>query len=78
MTREVNVYTSNWKATGINVNVPQYSVDITLNWTDNEGAKHTRSETLKFPNFLQKVGAADLKEWLTDLMLREARERLIL
>ena len=77
MTREVNIYTSNWKKTGINVSVPQYSVDVTLNWIDNEGLPHTRSETLKFPNFLAKAEVADLKEWLTELMLREARQRLI-
>lgn len=77
MAREVNVYTSNWKATGTNVSVPQYRVDVTLNWVNDAGVAHTRSETVKFPNFLQNVGAADLKEWLTELMLREARERLI-
>ncbi len=76
MAREVNVYTSNWKKTGKNISVPQYSVDVTVNWVDNQGESHTRSETLKFPNFLSNVGAADLKEWLTELMIREARERL--
>jgi len=76
MAREVNLYTSKWQATGKTISVPQYSVDVTLNWIDNEGIAHTRSETLKFPNFLQNVGAADLKEWLTELLIREARERL--
>ena len=77
MAREVNLFVNNWQATGKNISVPQYTVDVTLNWIDNEGLTHTRSETLKFPNFLQKVGAQDLKEWLTELMIREARERLI-
>lgn len=77
MAREVNLFVNNWQATGKNISVPQYSVDVTLNWIDNEGEAHTRSETLKFPNFLAKVGAADLKEWLTDLMIQEARQRLV-
>lgn len=77
MAREVDLYTSNWQATGKTISVPQYSVDVTLNWIDNEGLPHTRSETLRFPNFLQNVGAADLKEWLTDLMIQEARQRLV-
>jgi len=77
MAREVNLFVNNWQATGKNISVPQYTVDVTLNWIDNEGLTHTRSETLKFPNFLQKVGAQDLKDWLTELMIREARERLI-
>lgn len=77
MAREVNLFTSNWQATGKNISVPQYSVNVTLNWIDSEGLPHTRSETLKFPNFLQNVGAADLKEWLTELMIREAQQRLV-
>jgi hypothetical protein len=78
MAREVNIYTSRWKKTGVNVSVPQYSVDVTINFTRNDGTSATRTETLKFPNFLSKVGADDLKEWLTELMLREARERLVI
>lgn len=76
MATNINVWTNNWKATGVNISVPQYSVDVTLQWTDSDGVQHTRSETLKFPNFLQNVGAADLKEWLIELMLREAHQRL--
>lgn len=72
----VNIYTTNWRATGKNISVPQYSVNVTIMWTDKLGVQKERSETLLFPNFLQTVGAADLKEWLTDLMIREARQRL--
>lgn len=72
----VNIYTGNWKATGKNVSVPQYSIDVTIQWTDKLGVQQERTETLLFPNALQRVGAADLKEWLTELMVREARERL--
>ncbi len=76
MAREVNLFVNNWKATGVQIKVPQYTVDVTINWIDNAGFSHTKSETLKFPNFLQSVGAEDLKEWLTELMLREARQQL--
>jgi hypothetical protein len=77
MAREVNLFVNNWQATGKNISVPQYSVDVIINWIDDSGVSHTASETLKFPNFLAKVGAADLKEWLTDLMIQEARQRLV-
>lgn len=77
MAREVNLFTSKWKKTGVNVSVPQYSVSVTINWIDNEGVAHTKSEVLKFPNFLTNVGADDLKEWLTELMTREATQRLV-
>jgi len=76
MAREVNIYTGNWQATGKNISVPQYSVNVTVNWIKEDGTPMTRSETLRFPNFLANVGAADLKEWLTDLMIREIRQRL--
>lgn len=76
MARSVNVWTDNWRATGNTVPVPQYAVDVTLQWIDNRGEQHERSETIRFPNFLQNVGKKDLKKWLTDLMLREARQRL--
>ena len=77
MAREVNLSTSKWKKTGVNVSVPQYSVEVTINWIDNDGVAHTKSEVLKFPNFLNNVGADDLKEWLTELMIREARQRFV-
>lgn len=76
MAREVNIYNTNWNKTGVKVSVPQYSVDVTINFTRNDGTTGTATETLKFPNFLNKVGADDLKEWLTELILREARQRL--
>ena len=71
-----NLYTGSWRATGKNISVPQYSVDVTIQWTDKLGLPQERTERLLFPNFLQRVGAADLKEWLTDLMISEARQRL--
>ena len=72
----VNIYTGNWKATGKNISVPQYRVDVTINWTSADGTNKTKMETLLFPNALSRVGAADLKDWVTDLLISEARERL--
>ena len=72
----VNIYTGNWKATGKNISVPQYSVELTINWTAADGTNKTATETLLFPNALSRVGAADLKDWITDLLISEARERL--
>jgi hypothetical protein len=75
--RETNLFVNGWKATGKNIQVPQYSVDVTINWIRDDGTTGTATETLLFPNFLQRVGAADLKEWFTDLLVREARQRLV-
>lgn len=76
MAREINIYTDGWKATGKNIGVPQYDITTTINWIDSYGIAHTRTETLRFPNFLQTVSANDLKDWMTEMMLREARQRL--
>lgn len=72
-----NIYTKNWRETGKKVSVQQYSIEVEINWTDKDGVEQTRSETLLFPNMLSKVGNDDLKDKLTELMLSEARERLI-
>lgn len=74
MAREVNVIWGNWKATGSNVSVPQYSIDVTYNWVDDAGAPHTATRTVLFPNFLQQVPAAWVQDELKDLMLRAARK----
>lgn len=72
----VNIFTSNWKTTGKNISVPQYSVDVTIQWVDKLGVQQERIETLLFPNALTRLGATNLKEWLLELLIREARERL--
>jgi hypothetical protein len=77
MTQQINLFVNGWRATGKNISVPQYSVNVRIDWIDNEGLPHTASETLLFPNFLSRVGAADLKAWLTELMIREAQQRLV-
>lgn len=76
MAREVNVFVRNWKKTGKNVSVPQYSVDFTINWSTDDGTPKTRTETLLFPNCLTGIGAEDLKQYMADIMLAEARQRL--
>ena len=76
MARGVNIFTSNWTATGKNISVPQYSVEVRFEWVSDDGTTNTRTETLKFPNFLSNVGGEDLKNWLTELLLREAMQRL--
>lgn len=72
----VNVWISNWHATGIDVPVPQYEVDLTIEWNDRAGAPHSWTGTAVFPNDLQLVPVAWLKDVLEDLLLRCARKRL--
>lgn len=76
MAKEVNVYFEGWHATGNNVSIPQYEVDITLEWTRNDGSKGTRTETAKFPNVLGQLTLSELREWMENIVIAEMRQRL--
>ena len=72
----VNVWLTNWHATGANVPVPQYKVDLTIEWNDKAGVPHSWTGAATFPNDLQLVPQAWLKDVLEELVLRVARKRL--
>lgn len=76
MAREVNVYFDSWQATGQNVLVPQYSVNMTVQWIDNNGVSHSHIEIVKFPNALTGLTVAEQKRLAIEVMLQELRERL--
>ena len=76
MARNVNVFTTNWQWTGNTVPTPQATVDIELHWKDNAGVDHEWSGVAMFPNDLQLVPVAWVKEALEELLLRAARKRL--
>jgi len=75
-TRNVNVWVANWRAMGTNVPVPQYKVDVTIEWLDQQGESRSWTGTPTFPNDLQDVPVAWLKEVLQELILRVARKKL--
>lgn len=71
--QNVNVFISNWQATGSNVPVPQYSVDIAINWKDGSGQLHEHASTYRFPNVLQGVPLARVRVYMEEIILREIR-----
>lgn len=73
MAREVNVFTGGWKATGNNVQVPQYETTIRFQWTRNNGTTGNQERTVRFPNALNGIPAARLKEYIEAILLNEAR-----
>lgn len=73
MAREVNVQFSGWRATGANVQVPQYEVNVTYNWVTNAGETRTRTRLVRFPNFFQQIPAEIVQEELQDMMIRAVR-----
>ena len=72
----MNVWVKNWHATGQTVPVPQYTVDVALEWVDSDGNPHSWTGTPTFPNDLKDVPAAWLKDMLMELLLRAARKKL--
>lgn len=76
MARNVNLFVRNWQWTGSNVQTPQATADVELHWTANDGSAQVWSGTVTFPNDLQLVPVAWVKEELTDLIVRAARKRL--
>lgn len=75
MARNVNVWLEGWHKTGQSINVDQYEVGVTIQWTDAESQAREHIETVRFPNVLTDVPAAWLKEALADLMLRAVRKK---
>lgn len=73
MAREVNVQFGGWRATGTNVQVPQYEISVTFEWTANDGTVRTRTRLVRFPNFMQQVPTEWLQEELQDLLVRAVR-----
>lgn len=73
MARQVNIWTGGWRATGNNVQVPQYETTIRFQWTRNDGTARDEERTVRFPNVLNGIPAARLKEYIEHILLAEAR-----
>ena len=71
-----NVWLTKWKATGVNVPVPQYEVNVEVAWTDNEKQPQEWEGAVRFPNVLQDVPVAWVRDEMEDLILRAARKKL--
>lgn len=73
MARSVNVWTSNWRATGNSVPVPQYEQTIRMEWVTDDGQEREAERTVRFPNVLANIPARRLKEYVEEMLMREAR-----
>jgi hypothetical protein len=73
MARSVNVWTTNWRATGTNVQVPQYEQTIRIEWVDDAGEARKAQRTVRFPNVLANIPARRPKEYVEAMLMREAR-----
>ena len=71
---EINI--SNVQATGSTVPVSQYSFDIEVKWTSNDGSKHQHSDTYVWPNVLSDVPNNVVKEFMQEMVIAKVRVAL--
>lgn len=76
MARNVNIQISSFTDLGTQVPVDQYSVDLVIDWTKNDGSPGSKTQTVIFPNILNDpaISNAWLKRNLTELLLAALRE----
>lgn len=76
MGKNINVSVTNYTNLGTQVLVDQYSVDLQIDWTKNDGSPGATTQTVTFPNILGNAGISNawLKEHLTRLLLDALRE----
>lgn len=70
------VLIGNWQKTGPTPPVPQWSVDISVRWTDLEGGSHEHSGTYLFPNELAGIPLASLRQFMGGIIMAAVRVRL--
>ena len=74
--KHVNNFITNWQWTGSSVQTPQATVDLELQWTNEDGSPGQWAGIATFPNDLQLVPVAWIREELEDLLIRVARHQL--
>ncbi len=76
MAKAVGVFITNWTNLGTTVPVPQWSVDIEINWINNDGSADQNISTQTFPNALTGVPTRRLKKYMEAIIMTELRLQL--
>ena len=71
---QVNI--GNWQTTGQSPRVTQYSVDVYVCWTDNEGTVHEHQGTYLFPNELADIPQEALRALMEQIIIAKLRVTL--
>lgn len=74
--RNVNVWITNWTNTGATTPVPRWTVDVVIEWTKEDGTPGSHSGTYTFPNILGGVPLKRIRQYMEEIILREARIQL--
>ena len=70
------VLISNWQQTGPTPPVAQWSVDITVRWTDMEGVAHEHAATHIFPNEMAVMPLRSRRFFMEQIIMAGVRVAL--
>jgi len=77
MARSVDeIHVTNWTNLGSTAPVPQWTVNITVRWTRDDGTSAEDSRMVTFPNILSGVPLSRLRRYMEEIILRELRVQL--
>jgi len=71
---EMNI--TNWQETGANVQIPQYSFDLEIKWTDQFGVKREHSGTYLYPNDISEMPNKVRRRFAEEMIVAAARVEL--
>ena len=74
--RNVSVWPTNWTNIGQTRRVDRWSVDIIVQWTNEAGVPQEHSGTYYFPDELATIPLSRLREYMQEIILKEARIQL--
>jgi len=74
--KNVNVYITNWQKVGDTVPVDKWTVDIEINWINEQSELQEHEGTYTFPNILGGIPLSRMRKYMEELVLREARIQL--
>ena len=66
----------NWQKTEVRPRVDQWSVDITVRWTDTEGGSHEYLGTHLFPNELAGIPLSSIRYFMEQIVMAAVRVQL--
>ena len=75
MPTNINVFFSNFRL-GTNVTLQRRLIDVTVNWTADDGTPRTDTRTVTFPDILALIPVDEQDDLLKDIILRAHRRNI--
>jgi len=75
MPTNINIFFSNFRL-GANVTIQRRLIDVTVNWTADDGTPRTDTRTVTFPDILALIPVDERDDLLREIALRAHRASL--